>query len=636
MKKLLISVFALSYILNVAAETNLQDILQCESASPYFRNPKNALTKKVTPLTRADEDPMMFGYSFDLLMGMGLNEAYLPGVIEGAIEIPKEVAQAWKGSKVTAVNIGYGTSANPIVNIYITKDLEGEPVMMQEAEIQTQEGWNIIDLDTPYEIDGDAFYVGYQNAVSTRNDRPLGIDGVPTTLSYADIFAVYYGNEHIYDHLGTYGSVCLKIGIDGASMPDFGMLPETLYGDEVTGVGDPFDSYFFVVNTGKKPISSATVECKVGGEVVTPENILVRGDGSTTPEAYDYIPFGTVGMIYLEGIKSYVSGDDLPVDVKITGIGSLDGTSQTGDFGSLTSSISIYEETFERNVVVEEFTGTWCGNCPIGIVGMDYMSKNYGNDKFIGIAIHWDDEMQVNSYVEMLRYYNSDGSFPNAVINRVENIYPSADDLEAAYENYIRIKSPGKVELSCSYNEETKEIIANSTSTFGFNQEGGANYALAFVLTEDQVGPYVQINYFTGSQLDLDGWQNKPGYVSWYFDHVARNIWYGFGIDNSLPATIEKDKEYDFGITLPTSNVRNIDNCHVIVLLLNYRTGEILNAAQVSMAGAGVEELEAQPADGLYKVYNPQGIKVLETKDESLIRTLPAGIYIVNGKKVIL
>lgn len=52
--------------------------------------------------------------------------------------------------------------------------------------------------------------------------------------------------------------------------------------------------------------------------------------------------------------------------------------------------------------------------------------------------------------------------------------------------------------------------------------------------------------------------------------------------------------------------------------------------------GAGVETIEDSPKDGLYRVYNLMGVKLLETKDKSEINNLGKGIYIVNGKKIIL
>jgi len=51
---------------------------------------------------------------------------------------------------------------------------------------------------------------------------------------------------------------------------------------------------------------------------------------------------------------------------------------------------------------------------------------------------------------------------------------------------------------------------------------------------------------------------------------------------------------------------------------------------------SGIEEvLENQPEED-YVVYNLHGITVLKTKDIENIKQLPAGLYIVNGKKMML
>ena len=56
----------------------------------------------------------------------------------------------------------------------------------------------------------------------------------------------------------------------------------------------------------------------------------------------------------------------------------------------------------------------------------------------------------------------------------------------------------------------------------------------------------------------------------------------------------------------------------------------------VTITPTGVERIEVTPKDGTYKVYDLKGVKVLETKDASTITSLPKGVYVLNGKKVIL
>lgn len=50
----------------------------------------------------------------------------------------------------------------------------------------------------------------------------------------------------------------------------------------------------------------------------------------------------------------------------------------------------------------------------------------------------------------------------------------------------------------------------------------------------------------------------------------------------------------------------------------------------------GVESIKTEYNDGIIRVFNLQGVKVLETKDPSDVQSLGKGLYIINGKKVIL
>lgn len=51
---------------------------------------------------------------------------------------------------------------------------------------------------------------------------------------------------------------------------------------------------------------------------------------------------------------------------------------------------------------------------------------------------------------------------------------------------------------------------------------------------------------------------------------------------------------------------------------------------------AGIESLAEEAPDGVLKVYDLRGVKVMETKDASEMKELPRGIYLINGKKILL
>lgn len=51
---------------------------------------------------------------------------------------------------------------------------------------------------------------------------------------------------------------------------------------------------------------------------------------------------------------------------------------------------------------------------------------------------------------------------------------------------------------------------------------------------------------------------------------------------------------------------------------------------------SGVKAVEMQVPDGIYEVYNLQGVKVLRTADKNDIDNLLPGLYMVNGKKIMV
>lgn len=73
--------------------------------------------------------------------------------------------------------------------------------------------------------------------------------------------------------------------------------------------------------------------------------------------------------------------------------------------------------------------------------------------------------------------------------------------------------------------------------------------------------------------------------------------------------------------------------------LASYTAGDNFRFSSYIMTNintAAVETIDVSPTEGVYRVYNLQGLKLMETKNQEDIRSLEKGIYIINGKKVVL
>lgn len=247
-----------------------------------------------------------------------------------------------------------------------------------------------------------------------------------------------------------------------------------------------------------------------------------------------------------------------------------------------------------KSVVIEEGTGTWCGWCPRGAVAMEYMTNTYP-DHFIGIAVHNGDPMTLVEY--------NDGagiqSFPGANVDRVLLGKPAAQSLfEEYYNDRINLIVPASVNGTGAIAGSNLTVSAAATFRTNF---AAANYRLAAVVVEDEVtgttSDYDQHNYFAGGNAGpMGGFENLSDPVpaaDMVYNHVGRALLGGYdGQSGSVPAVITDGQtvNYTFNYTIPAEF--DADQLHVVILLIDQTTGEIVNAGKADVT-LGLENLES-------------------------------------------
>ena len=535
---------------------------------------------KTLPATRASDDQLIYGYCQGYNTCLGIGQAGIS--LEAAIEIPESVIKSWVGAKITAINIGFGQSSNTRIFVYITDDIEGYTLYDQYYNVTVQNGWNQVVLDQPFEITEStpALYIGYQQATYGASDAPIGVDLVETNCPYGDIILIQNQPAHIGD---MYGSVCIQAIVEGDNLPESDLMATSILAQPFATIGKPFDADCTVINMGAGIISDFTVTCSLNGKEVGSQTISLADDPLYSGDAKNFT---------FEGIVADQAGVDLPLTLTITSVNGGEDTNPLNN--TLSTTISVAEKLFPRTVVVEEFTGIWCSWCVRGIVGMEYMKENYPDD-FIGIAVHSNgtgyDPMEVNSYLPIINRYA--GNYPSAIADRMRTFDPDVTTLEAMYNIEKSYDAAAGVSLTATYSEEDDVINVKADAEFSVSDDKSP-YLLSFVIIENNFGPYNQQNAYAGGRYgEMGGWEKKASRVETYFNEVARDITTAWGIDGSLPSSVESGKVYSYSTELSTKNVVNINECEVIVLLLDTETSEIVNAAKVSMAGSGVEGIEA-------------------------------------------
>ena len=289
---------------------------------------------------------------------------------------------------------------------------------------------------------------------------------------------------------------------------------------------------------------------------------------------------------------------------------------------------------FPRRIVMEEATGTWCGWCPSGMMTIEQMKKKYP-DNFIAIAIPDGDEMQVgNSYRPLLDMVTG---YPYAYINRKDWIDPWPFDIED-----MKDKGEAKVttQARCL---SAKEVEVESETVFGFSDSETAEYRLAYVVTEDNVGPYKQANSYSNPTAEdnpndlMNWWVHQDSRVTMTFNEVAREIFDYNGVEGLLPRGVVEGETYKtkYTLTVP-DNVKDLSNVRIVTLILDTRTGEILNADLCSLSDIPDTSISNITTDDnkRHDIFNSLGMKV--GTDTTPAKGLRKGLYIMNGRKVII
>lgn len=508
----------------------------------------------------------------------------VPGPTPAALpdaEIPDNSICMWglvaSGSNDYVATKTFGNSGSQQHWIHFASCVNG-PIAWSYWSIVLEEGTNRIYIVDQYDwsLDG-ALSVGIQINPTTAYSDPLS-PAVPSSATSSvssddDLYYTFiYGVQEQND----------------LELTSLNFLPYVAPGAaDITGT---------ILNTGTDPITSLTVTWDDGtGPHV--DNITGLNIGSNQP--YDFTsptPLNTV------------AGNTYQIDVNVTASGETNFTDN--DLSAPTFAVTSIPTKY---VVGEEKTGTWCGWCPRGAVGLAHMESV---PTFIGIAVHNGDPMTVDSYDGSIDTYVP-GGYPAGGIDRVESGNPIADNLLAMYNNRAGATVPCDVKnITVDYDSTSNEITVSAESEW-FGTISG-NYRFSCVIVEDDIietgTDWLQANYYfdgtNGSMAFPAGINNEFDFGSGDededvdptlfggYDHVARSLSNDdiLGDAGSLPVGSVPAGVHSYTFDPISADIlKDINKCHAIVMIINATTGEILNAYKtdvVEKEGVGVSEID--------------------------------------------
>lgn len=263
-----------------------------------------------------------------------------------------------------------------------------------------------------------------------------------------------------------------------------------------------------------------------------------------------------------------------------------------------------------KRVLVEDYTGMWCGNCPRGIVIMEHLRRIFP-DSFVGIAIHCGDALDPRPY----GYDNMERTWgpgkPSVWCGRRNKLYNF--DSTTDFLTELNVMPVANIEVEAKWNVDSTDIAIHTLLTPCIGTTDDNTYSLAYALIENGMknSNWTQTNYFdlwennTLELPEMEKFRNSGMDVSGLtYDHVVHaSLGISSGIEGSVPQKLEPNHEVEhdaaFTKIRDLAHIQCLDSLMVCAILLNTTTGKVENVAQcaiVSSTATGIHALPALPS----------------------------------------
>ena len=307
--------------------------------------------------------------------------------------------------------------------------------------------------------------------------------------------------------------------------------------------------------------------------------------------------------------------------------------------------------TFEptKRVVLEEYTGSSCPNCPLGVNAIENLLKLYP-DNFIPVTLRtYGGDMHTSGVAGYADYLGMPSvGAPSGRVNRGKVLSPMVQtstgylfngrgiinsDGEEVYlwadavQDELETPAEAAVELTVHYNTDTREVEVPINVTFAVSQTN-KSYSLLGVVMENKLITYQDNNLYAISDPNLGEWGAGGMYASsrvypWEANEVGRFVLNGSAY-NGTPIT-QSDFTANETCSMTLSAVANEKyisdpaNCYVVVMLIDRSTERIVNANTAAFNTSGITDVEIDTdSDATPVYYDLQGIQVTNPRQGNI------------------
>ena len=444
-------------------------------------------------------------------------------------------------------------------------------------------------FDEPYEIGDEGFFAGYTIPVTDEEEALM----ITTDKLGGGLWMHTTSALRNWKDLSSQGSPCIELIREGQPQHAATIIvPANSYAKK----GEPIYVNAKVINHGTSSLDSYAYTYEVNG-VTKSANLKssIRGDH-----------WGRSNDIVLE-LDPIADAGGYPLTVTVTAV---NGNENQDAAPTHEGMVNIMDFVPVHRALVEEYTGTWCGWCTRGLVAMRMLAETYGDD-FVGVAYHNGDPMEI-----MTEYPSPVEGFPSAFVDRYYDVDPyygyesvgfGMKDLVDYVMSQLAVVD---LNVKAEWADEGKnELKATVESNFVMSA-AGSDYGIEVMLVEDDMyGPagtnWDQHNYYAdmadqyGSDPDLGPLCELPGTIEGYHFNDVLVATSGV-VDESLPESIVANTVNSFEYSFDVNNIyntsyepliQNKEKLHVVAIVVDKSTGQVLNAAKGKVGNTAVNEI---------------------------------------------
>jgi len=252
-------------------------------------------------------------------------------------------------------------------------------------------------------------------------------------------------------------------------------------------------------------------------------------------------------------------------------------------------SITINLKAATKRVMLEQFTGAWCGYCVDGTVIMDEILAQYPG-KVIGVKFHNGDKMAipetdiVGSALGLTGYPTGNVDRAPVNIGGQVQIMIGRNYWKQVVDQIVNTTAVVDVKLEWAYDESTGDIIASISADFEQAVPNEVRFNV-YVIEDEVTGSgtgWDQANYYNNTPNHPYYGKGNPVKNYKHMAVVRATMGGPWGAENSIPQPVSAGTKAKYSFIIKKDASWNINKIRLVGLVANYtpNSRQILNSVE--------------------------------------------------------